>query len=110
MFRPDATTPPPLTLRGTNALDSYEQPPPLDPAEDEPTDAYLEQFAFCGLGYLDDRMWRHYFSRLIDYAVRRPNDPAMVTEALVRIAASPAECGADAWGIAGSVGGGPPRV
>jgi hypothetical protein len=84
VFRADATAPPPLTLRGANAVDSYDQPMPFDPAEDEPTDAYVEKFAFWGLGYLDARSWRHYLPRLIDYAFRRPNDPAMLTEALVR--------------------------
>jgi hypothetical protein len=84
VFRTDAMAPPPLTLRGGNALDGYSQPMPFDPAEDEPTDAYLEGFAFWGLGYLDARSWRHYLPRLIDYALRCPNDPAMVTEALVR--------------------------
>ena len=49
-----------------------------------PTDAYLEGFAFWGLGYLDARSWRHYLPRLIEYAFRHPHDPAMVTEALVR--------------------------
>src|SRR5262245_19771430 len=84
VFRTDAAAPPPLTLRGGKAVDSYRQPSPFDPAEDEPTDAYLEGFAFWGLGYLDARSWRHYLPRLIDYAFRRPDDPAMVTEALVR--------------------------
>jgi hypothetical protein len=84
VFRTDVAVPPPLTLRGGNAVDSYNQPMPFDPAEDEPTDAYLEGFAFWGLGYLDARSWRHYLPRLIDYAFRRPTDPAMVTEALVR--------------------------
>jgi hypothetical protein len=65
-------------------VDGYSQPVPFDPAEDEPTDAYLEGFAFWGLGYLDARSWRHYLPRLIDYALRCPNDRAMVTEALVR--------------------------
>ena len=83
-FRADAAVPPPLTLRGANAVDSYDLPMPFDPAEDVPTDAYLEAFAFWGLGYLDARSWRHYLPRLIDYAFRRPDDPAMVTEALVR--------------------------
>ena len=46
--------------------------------------AYLEGFAFWGISYLDARSWRHYLPRLIDYAFRHPNDPAMVTEALVR--------------------------
>lgn len=84
LFRADATTSPPLALRGADAVDSHNQPMPFDPAVDEPTDAYLEKFAFWGMAYLDARSWRHYLPRLIDYAFRRPNDPAMVTEALVR--------------------------
>ena len=83
-FRTDAAVPPALTLRGANAVDSYDHPMRFDTAEDEPTDAYLEGFAFWGVGYLDARSWRHYLPRLIDYAFRHPNDPAMVTEALVR--------------------------
>ncbi|PYR31658.1 MAG: hypothetical protein DMF90_25200 [Acidobacteria bacterium] len=83
-FRADATAPPALTLRGANALDGYDRPTPFDPAADEPTDAYLEGFAFWGITYLDARSWRHYLPRLIDYSFRRQNDPAMVTEALVR--------------------------
>jgi len=84
VFQADAAEPPPLTLRGANAVDSYDRPMAFDPAEDEPTDAYLEGFAFWGVGYLDARSWRHYLPRLIDYALRRRDDPAMVTEALVR--------------------------
>ena len=84
VFRSDVAAPPPLTLRGGNAVDSYSRPMPFDPVEDEPTDAYLEGFAFWGLGYLDARSWRHYLPRLIDYAFRHPDDPAMVAEALVR--------------------------
>ena len=83
-FRADLEATPPLTLRGGNDVDSYDVPAPFDPSRDEPTDAYLEGFAFWGLGYLDARSWRHYLPRLIDYALRRPDDPAMVTEALVR--------------------------
>jgi len=83
-FRADVGSAPPLTLRGGNAVDSYNQPRPFDPVQDEPTDAYFEGFAFWGLGYLDARSWRHYLPRLIDYAFRHPNDSAMVGEALVR--------------------------
>src|ERR671923_83291 len=42
-FRTDIGSPPPLTLRGGNAVDSYSHAPPFDPAEDEPTDAYFEE-------------------------------------------------------------------
>ncbi len=84
VFRVDSLAPPPLTLRGANAVDSYEEPMPFDPVTDEPLDAYLEGFAFWGITYLDAHSWRHYLPRLIDYAFRHPDDPAMVTEALVR--------------------------
>jgi Family of unknown function (DUF6714) len=84
VFEADASVPPPLTLRGANAIDGYDNPTPFEPAADEPTDAYVEGFAFWGLGYLDARSWRHYLPRLIDYAFRRPDDRAMVVEALVR--------------------------
>lgn len=75
---------PPLTLRGANAVDGYDRPEPFDSTRDQPTDEYLEGFAFWGLAYLDAQSWRHYLPRLIEYALGRPDDPAMVAEALVR--------------------------
>lgn len=83
-FRADAETLPPLSLRGGNAVDDYDEAQPFDAALDEPTDAYIEAYTFWGLGYLDARSWRHYLPRLFDYALRRPDDPAMAAEALVR--------------------------
>ncbi len=83
-FGPDARAVPPLTLRGGNAVDGYDEAEPFDAARDEPTDAYLEGFAFWGLGYLDAQSWRHYLPRLISYAFRHPDDPAMAVEALIR--------------------------
>ena len=84
LFRDDLASPPPLTLRGGNAVDSYDRPEPYDAAIDEPTDQYLEGYGFWGLGYLDARSWRHYLPRLIAYTLRRRVDPAMTVEALVR--------------------------
>jgi hypothetical protein len=49
-FHADAETLPPLTLRGGNAVDSYDNAEPFDAARDEPTDAYIEAYAFWGLG------------------------------------------------------------
>ena len=83
-FRADAEIVPPLTLRGGNAVDGYDEAEPFDAARDEPTDAYIEGFAFWGLCYLDARSWRHYLPRLLSYAFRRPDDPAMAVEALIR--------------------------
>src|SRR5262245_12391470 len=84
VFRTDAGAVPPLTLRGGNAVDGYDEAEPFDPARDEATDAYIEGFTFWGLTYLDAQSWRHYLPRLIDYTFRHPDDPAMASEALVR--------------------------
>ena len=83
-FRADAETVPPLSLRGGNSVDSYDDAEPFDLARDEPTDAYIEGFAFWGLGYLDAQSWRHYLPRLMSYAFRHPTDPSMAVEALIR--------------------------
>ena len=69
-FGADVAANPAITLRGGNALDSYDSPPPFDPAIDDPTDAYLETYAFNGLAFLDPPSWRHYLPRLIDYALK----------------------------------------
>jgi len=83
-FKAELESSPPLTLRGGCAVDGYDRPEPFDATRDQPIDEYLEGFTFWGLVYLDARSWRHYLPRLIDYALRRPHDPAMVVEALVR--------------------------
>ena len=70
VFDPDLEATPPITLRGGDALDSYDAPPPYDPDADEPNDAYLEAWAFNGLNFLDSPSRRHYLPRLIDYALR----------------------------------------
>ena len=41
VFRADLQAAPPITLRGGDALDSYDEPPPYNPAIDEPSDRYL---------------------------------------------------------------------
>jgi uncharacterized protein DUF6714 len=83
-FRDDAGALPALTLRGANEVDGYARPQPYDRVLDEPTDEYIGSYAYWGLIYLDAQSWRHYLPRLIDYAVRHPDDERMVAEALVR--------------------------
>jgi len=70
VFRAEVGAVPPMTLRGGDAVDRYDEPPPYDPAIDEPTDAYLEKCTHSGLAYLDTSSWRHYLPRLVDYALR----------------------------------------
>ena len=84
VFRADTDAVPPLTLRGGNAVDGYDEAEPFDPARDEATDTYIEGFTFWGLTYLDARSWRHYLPRLMSYTFRHPKDPAMASEALIR--------------------------
>jgi hypothetical protein len=83
-FRADIEAPPPMTLRGGNAVDSYESPPPYDAAIDQPTDAYLATHTYWGLGYLDAASWRHYLPQLIAYTFRHLADPTtMAPEGLL---------------------------
>lgn len=83
-FAREAGAPPPLTLRGASAVDGYDPPEPYDAALDAPSDAYVERHAFWAMPYLDATSWKHYLPRLLRYAAARPDDPAMVVEALVR--------------------------
>jgi hypothetical protein len=82
LFRADLAAVPPMTLRGGEAVDYYNEPPPYDPAVDEPTDAYLEAYASPGLTYLDAASWRHYLPRLIAYAFRNMDSNAPGTMAV----------------------------
>ena len=70
VFHRDKIKYPPMTLRAGFAVDSYELPPPYDEQLDEPTDDYLQQFAYFALPYLDPLSWRYYLPFLIDYALR----------------------------------------
>lgn len=83
-FAADRATPPPITLRGGDALDGYGAPPPFDPALDTPDDAYLERYAYWGLSFLDAASWRHYLPDLIAYTLRRGDTTtALVTGGLL---------------------------
>jgi hypothetical protein len=82
LFRSDLDAVPPMTLRGGDAVDGYAEPPRYDPVVDDPTDGYLEEYAFGGLGHLDAASWRHYLPRLIDYALRHFRSNASRTMAI----------------------------
>ncbi len=84
VFQTDIETTPAMTLRGGNAVDSYDYPPPYDAELDQPTDDYFAAHAFWGLGYLDAASWRHYLPQLIAYTFRHIADPAtMAPEGLL---------------------------
>jgi len=83
-FREELAQRPALTLRGANAVDSFDSPEPFDHTLDEPTDDYLERLTYWAMPYLDASSWRHYLPRLIEYAIAHPEDPAMVVDATVR--------------------------
>ena len=109
-FRDDLAAPPPLTLRGANAVDGYDEPEPYDPDVDAPTDEYLERYAFWAMPYLDARSWRHYLPRLIEYTLAHPSDEHMVTEALVRSLRPPDRVSARLATLTRGAGGGDRRA
>jgi uncharacterized protein DUF6714 len=82
VFQADTAVVPAMTLRGGSAADDYAEVPAFDAALDEPTDAYLEAYAFWGLAYLEAASWRHYLPRLIDYALRHLDSNAPGTMAI----------------------------
>ncbi|MEA5122480.1 DUF6714 family protein [Xanthomonas floridensis] len=80
---------PPMSLRGGNAVDDGDPPPPFDPAIDTVTAPYLEQYAW-GLHHLDDRSWQFYLPYLLRHAKDSQGDPASVaTSALLHALRSP---------------------
>jgi hypothetical protein len=81
-FAKDAASAPRITLRGGEALDGYDEPPPFDPIVDAITDTYLEQYA-GGLTFLDAASWRHYLSHLIEYTTRHFEHGTDVCDALL---------------------------
>jgi hypothetical protein len=82
VFAHDAASTPKITLRGGEALDSYDDPPPFNPTVDAVTDGYLEQYA-GGLTFLDAASWRHYLPCLIEYTVRHFERGSDVCDALL---------------------------
>lgn len=82
-FHADVLADPWMTLRGGNAVDSYDIAPPPDPELDKLSDAYLEAYTFWGLAYLDAASWRHYLPHLIAYTFSHMDDPGMAVEGLL---------------------------
>jgi hypothetical protein len=82
LFNIDVDAVPPLTLRGGDAIDSYASPPPYDAVIDQPTDVYLERYAW-GITYLDPVSWQYYLPHLIDYALRHKQEGTFVIDSLL---------------------------
>jgi len=74
--------PPAISLRGGNALDDYEEPPPFDPELDRPTDEYIERY-YHGIHFLDADSWHHYLPVLLGYALGHPESESMALDTLL---------------------------
>jgi hypothetical protein len=74
--------PPRTSLRAGEALDDYKDPPAFDPVADEPTDAYLERYAW-GIGYLEAASLHHYLPRLIEYTLEHVRSGSTVGEFMI---------------------------
>jgi hypothetical protein len=75
IFADSIGTTPPMTLRGGDAIDSYNSPPPFDPQADQPTDSYIEQYS-CGFTYLDTESWLYYLPRFLTLALVHVSEPS----------------------------------
>ena len=81
-FATEAKITPSITLRGGNAIDEYNSPPPFEREVDAITDEYLETYPW-GVSYLDAVSWRHYLPSMFEYALRNIDKGSLVIEALL---------------------------
>ncbi len=83
VFAEDAAGISSMTLRGGNAIDSYDEPLPFSAEHDAITDEYLKGNAW-GIPHLDPASWRHYLPSLIDFALRHfDGDESLVTDSVL---------------------------
>ena len=73
---------PPMTLRAGNAVDSYDLPTDYEEQLDQPTDEYLQKFAYWGLPHLDPVSWHYYLPLLMSYSLRNATKDAPVESGL----------------------------
>ena len=73
---------PPMTLRGGNALDSYDWTPEYDEQLDQPNNEYLQQFAYGGLPHLDPVSWHYYLPLLMSYSLRNATQDSPIESVL----------------------------
>ncbi|MGB5633186.1 MAG: DUF6714 family protein [Waterburya sp.] len=82
VFKDTTVEIPPMTLRAGNAVDSYDNPTAYDEQLDQPTDEYIQQFAYWGLPHLDPVSWHYYLPLLMSYSLRNATKDAPVESGL----------------------------
>ena len=65
---PSGPEPPPMSLRGGDAIDGYDVAPAFDPDLDAPSADYLERHP-CGIHHLDPDSWLHYLPVLLGHCL-----------------------------------------
>jgi hypothetical protein len=70
------------SLRASNALDDYEQPPEFDPGLDRPTDQYLEKY-YHGIFFLDPESFVYYLPIVLEYGLANPESTSMAVDTLL---------------------------
>jgi hypothetical protein len=81
-FSAEGSAFPSMTLRGGDAVDAYQEPPPFDVLVDAISDEYLDAHPW-GSGYLDAASWRHYLPFMMEYALRHVTESSDVIDALL---------------------------
>lgn len=74
---------PPMTLRSGDAVDSYNSAIAYNEQLDQPTNKYLQQFAYWGMPHLDPVSWHYYLPFLINYSLRNATKDAPAESDLV---------------------------
>ena len=82
VFKKTTAKNPPMTLRGGNAVDSYDLPPAYDEQLDQPTDEYIQTYAYWALPHLDPVSWHYYLPFLISYSLKNATKDAPVESGL----------------------------
>jgi uncharacterized protein DUF6714 len=58
-----------MSLRGGNARDNGQDPPPFDATADRPTAPYIEEHHW-GIHHLDTESWRYYLPILCEHSMK----------------------------------------
>ncbi len=82
-FARDAEGLPSMSLRGGNAVDSFEAIPEFDDAIDIPSDIYLERYAW-GIDHLNPESYRYYLPYFMDYALRHGQRGSILIDCILQ--------------------------
>ncbi|MEM8720278.1 MAG: DUF6714 family protein [Cyanobacteria bacterium P01_G01_bin.39] len=82
-FQDPTANNPLMSLRFRDAVDIYNSEIVYNEQLDQPTNEYLQQFAYWGMPYLDPVSWHYYLPFLINYYLRNAIEDAPAESSLI---------------------------